>query len=598
MNDARPEPLPFDADAVREKYRIEREKRLNPKGSAQYRQLSGELSHFTADPYTPRIERSPVEDLVDVAIIGGGFGGLLVGARLREVGLDRIRILEQGGDVGGAWYWNRYPGVRCDVESYIYMPLLEETGFIPTEKYAKGSEIHAHAQRIAKQFDLYRDALLQTRVTGVDFDDETALWTVSTDRGDRCQARYVVMTGGALSDPKLPGVEGIETFRGHSFHTTRWDYDYTGGSSDGALTGLADKRVGVIGTGATAIQVVPQVGAAAQQLFVFQRTPAAVNVRGNRPTDPLWVKTLKPGWQRERIENFSAYIAGADVDTDLVNDTWTWLYRSQNLRGGALGDEEDLEKMEEVRARVSRVVTDPAVAEKLKPWYPALCKRPTFHDEYLGTFNRPNVTLVDTDGRGVEAITERGVVAGGVEYELDCLIFASGFTTAWAPFSVRYGYDVRGRGGLSLSAKFEQGMATLYGMQTHGFPNFFVMALNQVGNSVNQTHVLEVQSRHIAALVGEAHRRDASLIEPTAEAEQAWVDTIYEVSRVAAAFLNTCTPSYFNNEGQADAEKFRREGFYAPGIVAFDRLVEAWRATGCWSGVLFDGLPAECADAE
>ncbi|MFT3977952.1 MAG: NAD(P)/FAD-dependent oxidoreductase [Sphingomonas bacterium] len=581
-----------ELEVARKKYHIEREKRLNPKGPAQYRQLSSEFAQFAQDPYTPRIERDPVEDLVDVAIIGGGFGGLLVGARLREAGLDRIRIVDQGGDIGGVWYWNRYPGVACDVESYVYMPLLEETGYMPSEKYARGAEIHAHAQRIARHFDLYTDALLHSRVTGVDFNDDDELWVVRTDRGDAFRARYVVMTGGGLSDAKLPGVEGIETFKGHLFHTTRWDYGYTGGDSYGGLTGLADKRVGVVGTGATALQVVPKVGEHARQLLVFQRTPSAVHVRGNRPTDPEWVRTLKPGWQRERIENFSAYIAGADVEADLVGDAWTWLYRSQNLKGGALDEAEDFAKMEEVRARIANTVKDPEVAEKLKPWYPVLCKRPGFHDEYLDSFNRPNVTLVDTDGKGIERITEKGVVADGVEYELDCLIFASGFTTPWEPFAKRYGYDVRGRGGLAISEKFRDGMSTLYGMQTHDFPNFFLMGLNQVGNSVNQTHVLDVQSRHIAAILAEAERRGAALVEPSVEAENGWVDTICQASRATAAFLNSCTPSYFNNEGQADAEKFRRDGFYSPGIMAFDRLIGQWRASGQWEGLEFDGTPA------
>lgn len=578
--------------SAHEKYAAEREKRLNPLGPAQYRQLKGELSHYADDPYTPRAGRDPVKDAVDVAIIGGGWGGLQAAAQLRTAGLERIRIVEQGSDVGGVWYWNRYPGIFCDIESYIYLPLLEETGFMPSMKYAPGHEIYQHARRVATHYGLYEDALFQTKVSGVTYDEATQRWTIRTDRGDAFTARYVVMTGGALSDPKLPGVPGIETFTGHSFHTTRWDYSYTGGDSTGGLTGLAGKRVGVVGTGATAIQVVPGIASDCGELFVFQRTPAAVNVRGNRPTDAAWAQTLKPGWQRKRMENFSSFVSGEDVDEDLVNDTWTWLYRTQNLEGGALSAAEDFQRMEEVRGRVAAVVTDPETAEKLKPWYPVLCKRPTFHDEYLAAFNLPNVHLVDTDGAGIERVTERGVVSGGVEYELDCLIFASGFTAPWASFATRYGYDVQGRGGVLLEEKFADGMSTFFGMQTHGFPNFFIMSLNQTGNSVNQTHVMHVQSRHIASIIAEAERRAAQAVEPTLEAEQTWVELVMLFSVAASAFLNSCTPSYFNNEGQADAAAFQRDGFFTPGLMAFSRAIDAWRDTFDFEGLLFDGKDA------
>lgn len=579
--------LGFDPDALREKYRVERDKRLKREGSGQYRAPDGELAHFIDDPHTPRVEREPVLDEVEVAVIGGGFGGLLTGARLRALGFDDVRIVEQGGDFGGTWYWNRYPGAACDTEAYIYLPLLEETGYIPTEKYVKAPEILAHCHRIARHFDLYDKALLQTRVSAVTWGEAEARWTVETDRGDRFKARFVVMTAGAMQKPKLPGVPGIEDFAGHTFHTSRWDYDYTGGDSTGDLVNLADKRVAIVGTGATAIQAVPHLGASAGHLYVVQRTPSAVNERRNSPTDPTWVEGLKPGWQRERMDNFSTFVAGGDSETDLVNDGWTAIYRLRTLSGGVLDENDDFTKMEEIRARVSSIVSDRATAEALKPWYRALCKRPTFNDDYLETFNRPNVTLVDTDGQGIERVTRDGIVVNGTEYPVDCLIFASGFAVG-APFASRLGYDVTGRGGRKLSEKFASGISTLYGMQTNGFPNFFIIALNQVGVSSNFAHVLDVQSRHVSALIDEAVKRGARAMDVVVEDEEAWVQTVFESSRANIEFLESCTPGYYNNEGSPNATASRRNGAYGPGIVAFDELISAWRDEGSWRGVTFE----------
>jgi cyclohexanone monooxygenase len=575
----------FDADELREKYARERDKRLRPEGSRQYRQIEGSLAHILEDPYVPRFEREPVNDHVEIAIIGGGFGGMLVGARLRMAGVEDLRIVEAGGGFGGTWYWNRYPGAACDTEAYIYLPLLEETGYIPTEKYVKGPEILAHCDRIAEKFDLHRNALLQTRVTDVAWDEETALWTIRTDRGDSFTARYVCMTVGAMVKPKLPGLPGIERFKGHMFHTTRWDYEYTGGSAKGGMVGLRDKRVGIIGTGATGIQAIPYLGADSGHLYVFQRTPSAVNVRANRPTDPEWAASLQPGWQRERMDNFSTFVAGGDAETDLVNDGWTAIYRLRSISGGVLDEMDDFKKMEEIRARVSAIVQDPATAEALKPYFRALCKRPCFNDEYLDTFNQPNVTLVDTDGQGVAEVTEKGVTVNGVEYELDCLIFASGFAVG-APYLSRLGYDVTGGGGLKLSEKYKGGMSTLYGMQTRGFPNFFIVAVNQVGGSSNFAHILDVQSRHISDLIVEARRRGSRTVDVEEDAEEAWVKTVFESSKANIDFQRSCTPGWFNNEGQPNVIA-RRNGQYGPGIVAFDRLIEAWRADGEYRGLIF-----------
>ena len=403
--------MAFDVDALRQKYAFERDRRLRADGIAQYLEIAGPFAGFANDPWCdPNFTRDPLSDEVDVAIIGAGFGGLLTAARLRELGVRSVRLIDKAADVGGTWYWNRYPGIACDVESYVYMPLLEELGYIPTEKYAKGDEIFAHCRRIAEHYDLYRAACLQTEVSEVRWDSALSRWIISTNHGDSMRARFVAMANGYLQKPKLPGIEGITAFQGHAFHTSRWDYDYTGPD----LAKLSDKRVGIIGTGATAIQCVPHLARSAEHLLVFQRTPSTVDVRGNRPTDPGWSADLEDGWQHRRIENFQLLTAGGEAEEDLVNDAWTSivekLFMMRQTKVAGMSDEErlrtadmaDFAKMEEIRARVDSIVTDRGTAKALKPWYGYFCKRPCFHDEYLQTFNRHNVTLIDTQGRGVE----------------------------------------------------------------------------------------------------------------------------------------------------------------------------------------------------
>src|ERR1700678_4412838 len=439
--------IDFDPDELREKYRREREKRLRPDGEKQYVELSGAFARYAEDdPYAdPDFTRPPLADEIEVAVIGGGFSGLLAGARLREAGVDDFRIIEAGGDFGGTWYWNRYPGAQCDIESYCYLPLLEELGYTPKEKYSYVNEIFEHSQRIGREYKLYELACFQTRVSELRWDDTLKRWRIRTNRDDDIKARFVIMALGTASRAKLPGIPGLEDFEGHSFHTSRWDYDYTGGDTTGNLHKLADKRVGIIGTGATAIQSVSHLGQHAKQLYVFQRTPSSVDERGNKPTDPEWVKSLKPGWQDYRNHNFCAILSGLPIEEDLVGDKWTSLFKnlSKLLSGknnSGLSDADmalmseiaDYQKMNEIRGRVSSIVQDEKTAEALKPWYGQWCKRPTFNDEYLPTFNRPNVKLVDTGGKGVERVTENAVVVDGVEYEVDCLIFATGFEVGTA----------------------------------------------------------------------------------------------------------------------------------------------------------------------
>ncbi len=580
----------FDPDALRGRYRAERDKRVRPDGNAQYEEVAGRFAHFLDDPYVdPGFARAPLQDEVEVVVIGGGFGGLLMGAHLRRAGIESIRLIEKGGDFGGTWYWNRYPGAMCDVESYIYLPLLEETGALPSEKYARAPEILAHSQAIARTFDLYRDACFQTEVTALRWDEESARWIVTTNRGDAMRARFVCMANGPLNRPKLPGIPGIESFAGHSFHTSRWDYGYTGGNSDGGLNGLADERVGIIGTGATAVQCVPHLGEWAKQLFVFQRTPSSIDVRANRPTDPAWAESLEPGWQRRRMENFNILVTGGFQEEDLVADGWTDIIRKLLVimrdPASPLAAHDimktlelaDFQKMEQIRARVDEIVTNPAAADALKPWYRQFCKRPCFHDEYLQTFNRPNVMLVDTGGQGVERLSERGLVANGREYELDCLIYATGFEVGTS-YTRRAGYDPIGRGGVTLNEHWADGMRTLHGMQSHGFPNCFILGAQQAGFTVNLPHLLDEQSRHIACIVSAARKRGARTVEVSAAEETSWVETIIALSGMGRQFLEECTPGYYNNEGQPGARN-GQDGFYGAGSVAYFRLLEEWRGT-------------------
>ncbi|MBS0362618.1 MAG: NAD(P)/FAD-dependent oxidoreductase [Proteobacteria bacterium] len=594
--------IDFDPDALHAKYLAERDKRLRGDGIGQYTEVKAEFSHYAFDPYVePGFKRAPVTDEVEVAIIGGGFGGLLAAARLREAGFNDIRLVEAAGDVGGTWYWNRYPGAMCDVESYVYLPLLEELGYIPKHKYSFAPEILEHSRNIARHYGLYDKALFQTSITGMEWDEAAKRWLISTDRGDRFKAHYVAMANGPLSRPKLPGIPGINDFKGHTFHTSRWDYAYTGGDSSGGLTGLKDKRVGIIGTGATAIQCVPHLGEWAKDLYVFQRTPSSVDVRNNAPTDPAWAASLTPGWQKRRRDNFNTLVSGGDADEDLVGDGWTDIFR--NLTGAAAKEASralgrrltgaeraemmtlaDYRKMNQVRARVDAIVQDRATAASLKPWYRQFCKRPCFHDEYLQTFNRPNVHLVDTQGRGVEGLTETAVLANGRAYEVDCLIFATGFEVGTS-YTRRAGYDIVGRGGQSLSEHWKDGLRTLHGLTSHGFPNCFFLGFTQTAITISVPQALAEQADHIAYIVSQARDRGVQAVEPTAEAEAGYVQEIRDLARVGERFYRECTPGYYNSEGAAG----NRQGFfsemYGAGPLKFFDVLAAWRADGSLPGM-------------
>ena len=615
----------FDPDALREKYREERDKRVRADGNDQYIEVTGDFSHYVDDPYVePGFVRDPVLEEVEVVVIGGGFGGMLAAARLKDAGIHDVRIIEKGGGFGGTWYWNRYPGASCDIESYVYFPMLEKTGFVPRQKYTNAPETLEYCEVLAERFDLHDNALMQTEVISTEWDEDVRRWLVTTNRQDCLKARFVVHSNGPLNRPKLPAIKGISSYKGHTFHTSRWDYAYTGGDSHGNLDNLSDKRVAIIGTGATAVQCIPHLGAGAKELFVFQRTPSSIDVRNNQATDPDWISTQQPGWQNERRTNFESLMTGVPVKEDLVSDGWTEAFRLLfgNLRekapsrwrlaawslGGLLSKEfyqkgikqyltdkatahmdltrqmelADFAKMEKIRSRADSIVEDQETAESLKPYYRQFCKRPCFHDEYLPTYNRPNVHLIDTDGRGVDEFTEKGVMFDGKEYEVDCIIFATGFEVG-TDYSRRAGYSIIGVNGMSVSEKWSNGLSTYHGMHSRGFPNCFFFGPAQSAFTATYTFSLDENSVHLAHIMTELKKRGATRVEASQAAEDAWVNTIIQKARLTEDFQKSCTPGYYNNEGHVNVNP--QNNTYGGGPIEFFKLMKKWRAKGNLEGL-------------
>ena len=583
--------LDFDVDALQRKYREERDRRLRSDGSDQYIKIEGKFAHYLEDPYSDRIERDPIQEELDVVVLGGGFGGLLTGARLREAGVTDVRVVEKGGDFGGTWYWNRYPGAACDVESYNYMPLLEETGYMPIEKYGRADELLEHSRRIGRHFGLYDKALFQTEITEARWYEDKARWLVNTDRGDKLWTRFLVTASGPLQEPKLPGIPGVESFAGHSFHTSRWDYNYTGGNALGALDKLADKSVAIIGTGATAVQCVPHLAEGAKKLYVFQRTPSSIYYRNDRPTDENWVRTLTPGWQKRRMLNYTSIMSGIREAEDQVDDGWTktiYSVMSTAPKGatptqlGQLMQAADYTYMEEVRHRIDNVVRDTETAEALKPWYNRMCKRPCFHDHYLEAFNRPNVQLIDTAGKGVERINAHSIVFDGEEHQVDCIVFATGFVLgAYVNGAV---FPVYGRDGLAQTEYWKDGAKTLHGIHVHGFPNYFILSTTQSAWGPNFPHMMGEQAIQIAYVIAEAKRRGLASVEASAVAESAWVEHHESMAGPAIKAWMECTPSFWNEEGRA-TRKMVLNGMYGGGVLGLTKIFEEWRADGQLKGL-------------
>ena len=589
----------YDPEAVRAKYLAERDKRLIP-GRSDIRDLRSDeyFARYRDDPFTPVAERDPVTDEVDVVIVGGGIAGVLAGVNLRKAGIERIRILDLAGGIGGTWYWNQYPGVMCDVESYIYMPMLEELDYIPTRRYAYGEEILGHLQAIAERFDLVDDALFHTGVTRAEWDEDAARWRIHTDRGDEITSRYYVLAVGILNLMKLPTIAGMEDFAGHSFHTARWDYGYTGGGPHEPLTGLAGKTVALVGTGATGIQCLPPLSESAEHVYVFQRTPSAIGVRGNRPTEPDFGPQLTDGWQKARMDNFQAIMLGRSVDGDLVDDGWThdWASVQHPPRTKGMSMEEymrsaetvDYEIMEAHRRRVDELVADPATAEILKPYYRYLCKRPCFHDEYLLAFNNDNVTLVDCPA-GFDKITEKGPVVNGTQYEVDCIVYGTGFEPELTPLFRRAGHEIVGRGGVTLAGKWADGAASLFGMMSRGFPNMFVMPApgQQAVVTVNYTQLAVLGGEFVGTAVGELEKRGVEVFDVSAQAEEAWTQKIVDSFIDGSAVMSACTPSRLNNEGHPEAMN-PRNGNYGRGMgdwFGYREVLEHWLEDGRFEGL-------------
>jgi cation diffusion facilitator CzcD-associated flavoprotein CzcO len=592
----------FDQDAVHAKYLAERDRRLVP-GRADIQDLRHDdrFSKYRDDPFAPIARRDPLHEDVDVVIVGGGIAGIVAGVNLRKAGVERIRIVDLAGGIGGTWYWNRYPGVMCDVESYIYLPMLEELGYTPTHRYAFGEEIRLHLQALAERYDLVDDALFHTGVRRSTWDEERGRWQVETDRGDELASRYYVLAVGILNLLKLPAIPGMEDFAGPSFHTARWNYEYTGGGPGEPLTELGDKVVGLVGTGATGIQCLPPLAAAAKRVDVFQRTPSAVGVRGNRLTDPAFADRLRPGWQHDRMDNFQAIMLGRSVEEDLTDDGWTRHYaavhhpprrkglsREEYMRSA---EEFDYGVMEEHRRRVSDLVADEATAEVLKPYYRYLCKRPCFHDEYLQAFNCPNVTLIDCPG-GIERITERGPVVDGELYEVDCLIYGTGFEPELTPLFRRAGHEIVGRGGVSLAEKWADGAASLFGMMSRGFPNLFAMPApgQQAVVTVNYTQLAELGGEFVGRTVGLLQRQGVEVFDVSAEAESAWTQQIVDAFIDASPVMSACTPSRLNMEGHPELMN-PRNGNYRGGLgdwFAYREVLEQWLDDGRFDGLTLD----------
>ena len=588
----------IDIAALRERYRHERDRRMIGEATEQYTRTEGGrfAGLYEVDPYTPFREREPIADEIDVAVLGAGWTGVLAAYHLKQAGIESVRNIDHAGDWGGVWYWNRYPGLQCDNDAYCYLPLLEETGFMPSKKFADGFEILDYINLIVDRFGLRDNGLFHTLVRSIQWDASIKRWRIQTNRGDDIRARFVVMANGLLNIPKLPGIPGIDSFKGKLFHTSRWDYEYTGGGHrDTVLDRLGDKRVAIVGTGATAIQAVPFLGQYAKELYVLQRTPSTVDRRENPATDPDWVRTLEPGWQKARQQNFQrAAITGfLPGESDLVCDIWTEINRNLSAELAAEEREVSIEEylqrrevvdyqvMERLRNRVAELVEDPETAEALKPWYRFLCKRPASNNEFYPSFNRPNVKLIDVSAsRGIEGLTEDGFVANGIEYPVDCVIFASGFEVT-SKLERKWGLDViEGRDGRSLYEHWRKGYRTLHGMSSNGFPNlFFSGGFLQSAFNASTTEMMNRHAFHIAQIISGTLATGGVTVEPTEAVQDAWGVHVRETAIDQSQYNRECTPSYFNSEGNEEGLHYLGDT-YGPGWDAFEAVLDEWRASG------------------
>lgn len=600
-----PAPSELDIPALKARYLVERDKRLRREGGEQYVRPTDDFAdNYEHDPFTPVAERDALFEDIDVAILGAGFSGILAGHHLKKQGVTNVRNIDHAGGFGGVWYWNRYPGVQCDNDAYCYLPLLEEMGFLPSKKFSDGWEIQQYCQQMAETTGLTDKALFHTLVQSIQWDESIKRYRIRTNRGDELRARFVVMAGGVMNMPKLPGIPGIHDFKGKMFHTSRWEHDYTGGSWDNpVLDKLADKRVAIIGTGATACQAIPFLGKYAKQLYVLQRTPSNVDERPNPPTDPDWAASLQPGWQQERMANFhrAAQEFLIPGEPDLVCDIWTEISRNLSAELAAEGwpaldpaefmerrEVVDFQVMERLRRRVDSIVEDKEAAEILKPWFRFMCKRPLSNNDYYPTFNRPNVKLIDVSPtQGVEKLTEKGFIADGVEYEVDLIVLASGFEVT-SDLARRWGIDtVEGRGGQSIYQHWSEGPSTIHGVITDNFPAMFYMGYIQGATNSSTTEQFGRQAEHIAYIIGETVRSGAATVSATPEGVAAYVQHCNEQSMDMSEFQTACTPGYFNNEGEKNPKWSLFKG-YQSGWNAFRDMLADWRKDGKLEGLVLE----------
>ena len=530
------------------KYRTFKEAR---RGAADYMAMEGEFSTYLEDVYSADpVPRDALTDECEIMVVGAGFAGLLLWHKLSQAGFTDVRFCEKGGDVGGTWYWNRYPGIACDVESYSYFPLLEEMGYFPSMKFASGFEIFEYCQKMAEKFGFYDHCLFHTTVEKTEWDEDAGRWIVYTNRGDAMRARYLIHANGILTTPKLARIEGMETFQGESFHTSRWRYDI-------ALDG---KRVGIIGTGATAVQVIPELAQVAAELYVFQRTPSTIDVRDQRETKQEEIDewSHEPGWARARRKRFARisegrtaiqanddYLAGRVADFRKRKQHTTELTREERVQKQL---NTNFRIMEQIRARVDTIVEDPKTAAALKPYYPYGCKRPAFHDEYLPSFNKPHVHLVDTAPAGVSRINENGVVHDGVEYPLDVLIYATGFQwMASGLFNTTLGRD-----GRTIKETWDaEGTKTFLGIHARGFPNLFIVTGPQGGGgSFNFTDAIDAHGDYVVWMLSTMRDQGQAIVDIHSQPQEDYAQHCRQADIVSAP-LRDCL-SYYNGHGNAE----------------------------------------------
>ena len=517
----------------------------------------------------------------DAVVIGAGFGGMYMLHRLRQEGFS-ARVLEAGKGVGGTWYWNRYPGARCDVESvqYSYQFSRElEQEWEWTERYATQPEILRYATHVADRYDLRRDIRFETRVTRAVFDEKAACWIVETDKADRIAARFIITAMGCLSSPNTPKIPGLADFKGPTYHTGNWPHEGVDFSA---------KTVGMIGTGSSAIQSIPLIAKQAKHLTVFQRTANYTIPAHNRPLDPAYVREVKATYPEMR-KRAKTLPAGIDLKVNMASAIETpeeerrrlfeerWNYGGLGFMAAfsdlLLNDRSNKTAADFVRAKIGGVVKDPRTAELLMPRNIIGCKRLCVDTGYWETFNRPNVSLVDISDQPIERITASGLRAKGKDYDFDCLVLATGFD---AMTGALLKVDIRGRGGVALTDKWSEGPKTYLGLTVVGFPNLFT--ITGPGSPSVLTNMLPSIEQHvdwIADCLVALRAKGVNVIEPVEKAEEAWVSHVGEAAH--NTLRSTCSSWYVGANIPGKPRVFMP---YIGGLPAYIERCEAVVAGG------------------